>query len=142
MSQSFNGYAAFNMTRFIRTSLVLGDGRKSGAPDTTKCFVFLDVHDVTRSWIRNSAYRRRRIIWIPTFVVGRSREPACNQGCNFSFADGHAETLAVERAKGAVTYPRGFHPAGRARRTGGLQPDGNRVPAEFELIFDSVHLIW
>lgn len=103
MSQSINGRTAVDSfyTQFIpaftRFTQIMN-------PDPTRCFAFIDVHEDeivdTQFGIplkTDGAYLRT---W---FDVPANRH---NQGCNMSFADGHAEHWKWRNAK-VVTVPRG-----------------------------------
>ncbi len=123
MSQSFNGYAAFNMTIYSNIPC-FGRWTEVRSPDTTKCFVFLDVHEDeimdTEFGIPTQADNLDTNSW---WDVPANRH---NQGCNFSFADGHAEHWRWSVPK-AVTVPRGFiQPVGP-----GEQADYNRMETGF-----------
>jgi prepilin-type processing-associated H-X9-DG protein/prepilin-type N-terminal cleavage/methylation domain-containing protein len=100
MSQSINGYPGYDpVTQAALPSFrTIPDIR---APDPTRCFVFLDVHE---NEILDTEFG------IPTgpganqwWDVPANRH---NQGCNFSFADGHVEHWKWKMAKN-VTVPRG-----------------------------------
>jgi len=104
MSQSLNGYAAFN-TNVYSPIPCFGRWTEVGSPDTTRCFVFLDVHEDeildTEFGIPTQAYHPDGYTW---WDVPANRH---NQGCNFSFADGHAEHWRWIVPK-VVSVPRGF----------------------------------
>jgi len=104
MSQSFNGYSAFN-TNIYSFIPCFGRWTEVRSPDTTKCFVFLDVHEDeildTEFGIPTQAYYPYANTW---WDVPANRH---NQGCNFSFADGHAEHWRWIAPK-VVSVPRGY----------------------------------
>jgi prepilin-type N-terminal cleavage/methylation domain-containing protein/prepilin-type processing-associated H-X9-DG protein len=123
MSQSFNGYAAFNPVIYSNIPC-FARWTEVRSPDTTKCFVFLDVHEDeildTEFGIPVQGYDPYANSW---WDVPGNRH---NQGCNFSFADGHAEHWRWTVPK-VVSVPRGFiQPVAP-----GEQADYNRMQTGF-----------
>ncbi len=123
MSQSFNGYAAFKPKIYSNVPC-FAKWTEVGNPDTTKCFVFLDVHEDeildTEFGIWTQAYHPYGNTWLD---VPANRH---NQGCNFSFADGHAEHWRWIVPK-VVSVPRGFIQSVTADE----QADYNRIQTGF-----------
>ena len=103
MSQSINGYSTYDpdVYSFIPCFLKLTQIQN---PDPVKCFVFLDVHEDeimdTEFGIPTQTFWPNANQW---WDIPANRH---NQGCNFSFADGHVEHWRWKVPK-ALTVPRG-----------------------------------
>ncbi len=103
MSQSINGYSTYdtNVFDYLPCFLKLTAIQN---PDPVQCIVFLDVHEDeivdTEFGIPTRAFWAGINQW---WDVPANRH---NQGCNFSFADGHVEHWRWKVPK-AVTVPRG-----------------------------------
>jgi prepilin-type N-terminal cleavage/methylation domain-containing protein/prepilin-type processing-associated H-X9-DG protein len=128
MSQSINGVADFGtmVFDFVPSFARFGDVSQ---PGPSACFVFIDVHE---NEIRDTQFG------IPTLALWPDADvwwdiPANrhNQGCNFSFADGHAEHRRWAFPK-VVNVPRGnVQPVDPAEVS-----DFNRMQTGFRQDFD------
>jgi prepilin-type processing-associated H-X9-DG protein/prepilin-type N-terminal cleavage/methylation domain-containing protein len=127
MSQSVNGWPEYDpdlfgqMPSFKRFTDIKGGY-------TTKLFVFMDVHEDeildTLFGIPTAAIWWGNVWW----DVPANRH---NQGCNFSFADGHAERWRWKVPK-KVSVPRGFIQAVPAAEL----PDYQRMQTGFRQFWD------
>ena|ERR1017187_4651224 len=127
MSQSINGYSDYdaNTWQYIpsfRKSVQIDD------PSPSRLFVFLDVHEKeildTEFGIPIASVGYFTGVW---WDVPANRH---GQGCNFSFADGHAEHWKWKVPK-MITVPRGYiQPVAP-----GEMGDYNRVQSGFRQSF-------